>query len=631
MFDGMWSRAAVLAVMAAMVAALVCAADRQQVAEGEPEGAAVPNFMPEGSTRERRSYRAHVFSWNYEKVEVAAQGWKTRDFRLKMIPILVKLFGTVYNTTTSAPLKARPYLNMVNKYVKRATGENEVFSQCDSEPVNTFGMSECNLNTAVLEIMSLSCSITGAITEAYVRTRLNSTTEKFKLITDGMFQLVTEAVSTELVMLGHFFRMAHQFGSVVVQRYFQSPLPVKGTEKDFVKACDNMYAALADFLLMSSMVSDHTRSGINSEMNSTGLAPEFLKYLEDMVGRGITPEYDNSPFPPLSYYWDMAALEYAVSILSDINVIANHTLSEAVEESGNDAFQDEAFISNVAYAASAGLNDTSDHLKRDGLKAALKSATDGLRMTVYAYSEAGLDIPREAGSVALLDNLESFLKTLKQTFVDVEMVKSISGVASVFGLNNNSIEVSYRELIDFFVPTDYDHLMTMVTQISSTVSKIHKNGFTLNMFRTTKGEDVPDSDLSKLDLLKMAHIVKRNVPNLETSDSAPDISQQTQIKHLKNCYVVNSHLSSETTAPGVSRPTHSTQIKRCSWSDVRPLMNLMLRPGNLEFLLKVADPVVCGSDPKCQESYNKIANEIRAGLGTDAATPLTPSLLLSEV
>ncbi|KAK8402654.1 hypothetical protein O3P69_000777 [Scylla paramamosain] len=567
-------------VVAVVVVSLVCAAE-----QGRDEDSGSGN-KTEGSTRKRRSYGDDLFSWNYEKVEVASRGWKAHDLREKLMPVVLKIGGTVY-TSLSATLNVKSYVNAATKVATRTMNENEHFKPlCASG--NLTGITPCTVGHVVLKALSLSTGVTGAITEAYVRTRLNSSIETFRIITDGVFMLITEAVSTELVMLGHFIKMAQNFGSTLAARYFKGPLTVKGTEKAFVKACDNLYAAGSDFFLMSRMVIEHTLGRVSKEINSTtaDLAPQFLKYFKNITKRGITEEYTASPFPPLSYFWDMAALEYAVSVLTDMSVIANQTLNEAADESGEDTFVKKAYISNVAYAASAGLNDTAAHLKNDELKAALDSATNGLRMAVYAYHEAGHDIPNEQGPEALLDNLESFMESLRPSsevgaLVDVDKLRSASGVASAFGVAD-TMELSYRELFSFFVPTDLGHLVTMVTELSKVIPKAYNKYF---VFR----------------VMGAPRIVKRQAYSSDPSyDSKSNSAPGGAFAWAK---LMSSLAPSG--PPGLQGRKFKEMIK------------IVLKHGNVQFLYKMQEPAACEADPECRETFGRIATEIGKVMGVD--------------
>ena len=621
----MFSQPRVFVVVGVMVVGLVCAADMGHVADYDPKSAG------EESAQERRAYKDDLFSWNYEKVEVASKGWKAHDVRSKVMPVLLKIGGTVY-TTVSTALKVKSFVKAANKFVERINRENEYFrSLCTSEPVNVAGTTLCTASTLTLETLSLSNSVTGAITEAYVRTRLNTSNDAFKTATDGMFMLITEAVSTELVMLENFFRMAQKFGYVVVARYFTEPLLVKGTEKDFVKACDNLYAAVSDVLLMSRMVIEHTVSGISSEIKSTtaSLAPQFLKYFEKILERGIPREYANSPFPPLSYYWDMSALEQAVSILTDLNVIANQTLNEMVEETASDVIKNS--ISNVAYVASGSLQDIFIHLKNDKLKATLKSATNGLRMALYAYREAGLLIPTEHGSEALVDKLKSFLMVFKPSselhpLAHVYKLGSVSGVASLFGVSNKGMELSYKELHDFFLPTDYDHLMTMVTETSKAVTESRIKSYGVGILAAVTGFIINPSKVKEFRLVKRKNNSNANFSgesNLEnakpdsadskpdTADSKPDTTEHSDIPQPHS---LGSMIPSEL-------------LLNPNGAKFKKLMNIVLKYGSAEFLVKAQNPVACEADPKCKETFSKIAFEMATELGIDigpgSLTPLS--------
>ncbi|XP_045134069.1 uncharacterized protein LOC123517727 [Portunus trituberculatus] len=575
-----------LAMVCVAAISLVCVADQ---ARGKDR---VSRNTTEGSTRARRSYRDNVFSWNYEKVEVAARGWKAHDLRGKLMPVLLKIGGTVY-TSASAALNVKSYVNAASKFATHTMNENKHFKPLCAFG-NLTGITPCTVGHVVLNAFTLYTGVTGAITEAYVRTRLNSSIETFRIITDGVFMLITEAVSTELVMLGHFIKMAQNFGSALAARYFRGPLPVKGTEKAFVKACDSLYAAGSDFFLMSRMVIEHTLSRVNKEINSTiaDLAPQFLKFFKNITKRGITEEYTTSPFPPLSYFWDMAALEYAVSVLTDMRVIANQTLNEVADEGGEDAFK-KAYISNVAYAASAGLNRTTAHLKNDELKAALVSATNGLRMAVYTYHEAGNDIPGEQGSEALIDNLESFVESLRLSseegaLADLDKLRSVSGVASMFGVED-TMQLSYRELFSFFVPTDLDHLVTMVTELSKAISK----GYNKQLGFLVSGEP---------------RIVKRETYSSDSSyDYKPDTAPGGAFAWAKLMSIL-----APSGPPGLQGDKFKEVIK------------IILKHGNLQFLYKMQEPATCETDPECRETFIRIATEIGKVVGIDIRPGVMP-------
>ena len=574
------------AVVSVMAVSLVCAAQQGRGEDSESRSTI------EGLTRARRSYRDDVFSWNYEKVEVASRGWKANDFRRKLMPVLLKI-GGIAHASAAAALNMRPYMNAGAKATARIMTKNKYFkSLCASG--NLTGITPCTVTDGILKTLALSTTITGAITEAFVRTRLNSTIETFRIITDGVFMLITEAVSTELVMLGHFIKMVENFGSALAARYFKGPLPVQDTGKAFVKACDNLYASGSDFFLMSQLVIENTLRTVNKDIDSitADLAPQFLKYFKNITKRGITEEYTSSPFPPLRYFWDMAALEYAVSVLSDMRVLANQTLKEAADDNEEETFIERAYISNVNYAASAALNNTNAHLKNNELVAALASVTNGVRMAVYAYHEAGHDAPKEQGSEALIDHVESFVENLRlssevRAVIDINKLR-LPSEESTFGIADR-MELSYRELFSYFVPTDLDHLVKMVTDLSESILKSYNKH---SRYRAPAGP----------------RIVKRETYSSGSSyDYKPGSASGGPFAWAKLMSILE-----PSGPPGLQGRKFKEVIK------------IVLKRGNMEFLHKMQDPAACEADPECLETFSRIATEIGKVVGIDVGSEVTP-------
>ncbi|XP_050738038.1 uncharacterized protein LOC127009222 isoform X4 [Eriocheir sinensis] len=439
-------------------------------------------------------YQNYDFSTNYMNLVVAAKGWKDHSLREVVVPLVYK--ASVLSCFLETKNRSVVLETILGTPIGSIEDNKGFFDPCDKTNLKHAGLATCSVTKGLLHGVGVAAATAGHLSEAYVRTVLLADREVFKNFNNELFSVITESLSTNLVMLKHVFKMAVNFKDAVLARYFEGPFPVSGTETEFVKASDQLYAAIADMVLISKITAEHMKTALNIEKRTEfqKVAREFQDSYRYVVKRGIPEEYNNSPFPSLSYYWDMAALHYAVSLLSDIEGLAERTLQEH-EDGTEGLIIDMKSLSKAVTLVHDILTITSNKVKHDELQVALGLATGRIRLVVSHLEEAGVELMKDEGSETLSELFESLLDSI---------IPTRSVLPHWFTPYVPARKPSLR-MFAALIPTNYNQAMKMAHKLAAVIAgDPGKLGLPLERIAalfTGRRESMKQRDLSDLTAL----------------------------------------------------------------------------------------------------------------------------------
>lgn len=426
------------------------------------------------------SHQDYIFNSLYSKVVKVTRGWMDRSLEDTVLSLYYKskfmasVFGTVKSTVMKRML-GRPLAS---------SKKSDFIDQCGKKFQKKTDLT-CKLAKGLLHVAGVAATTAGHLSEAYVRTVLFQDSVNLQLLNREIFRKLVKYLSLNLVMLKNVFKMAVNFKDAVSARYLKGNYPVPGTEQYFIQASDELYSAIAELDLISTTTGDSYMqfSALLAEP-MTLVRREFSSNYKIVVMRGIPGEYKTSPFPPLSYYWDMATVQYVVSVLSEIESCAQLRLKK-LKDGTESLLADKRPLVKVVNEVHEALTLTGVAVKKNSLQTALKAAGAGLLSVMIIREESGIELWEEEETVTLSDLLRSSLRNV---------------IPQNLRLGKDE-QFSMGELPDL-IPSSYNQLISIVNDSPTRIIKAATNFYiqeeeTSSRFPSEKSDSSGSAGISK--------------------------------------------------------------------------------------------------------------------------------------